>query len=112
MAATAARPKLDSREDYLARYPRTVAHIIAGSLGYASPLCAAGILWDAHRGRPNGCEWVYSCFKCDARACVRRCVHDYARHNHRGFMASYTQAREIVRRAVEDGQHPMFGSWF
>ena len=36
--------RLESAEDYLRRYPRLCAHVIAESLGYATPMVAATIL--------------------------------------------------------------------
>jgi len=102
--------KLNSNEDYLARYPRICAHIIAESLGYATPLCAAGILRDAKEGRENWCEWVYSCYACDPKPVVRDAIKK--RQSHEGYMASYKLALQIVRRQLDDGEGPTFASWF
>ena len=48
----------NTRDDYLRRYPRICAHIIAESLGYAVPDVAAQILKDAKERRENFCEWI------------------------------------------------------
>ena len=53
--------ELPARE-IMERYPRITAHIIAESLGYATPTCAARILKDAMEGKENHCEWIYSCY--------------------------------------------------
>lgn len=65
---------LMTQEDYLRRYPRTCAHIMCHSLGYASPLVAARILMDAHRRQQNWCEWLAACYQCDALKCVKQAV--------------------------------------
>jgi uncharacterized protein (DUF433 family) len=49
-----------SLQETMERYPRITAHIIAESLGYATPSCAARILKDAREGKKNYCEWIYS----------------------------------------------------
>ena len=105
-----ARVDLESTEDYLKRYPRICAHIIAESLGYATPLCAAQILRDANEGRSNYCEWVASCYNGDAKQVVANAIR--SRHHHKGYMASYEVARAIVERQLETGEGPVFASWF
>lgn len=92
------------------RWPRITAHIIAESLGYATPTCAALILRDAKEGKENWCEWVASCFNGNAKEVVRRAIAD--RHTHKGYMASYTLARKLVEAAVKEGTEPLFASWF
>ena len=105
-----ARPTPDSIQDYMKRYPRIVAHIIAESLGYATPSCAARILKDAREGRENWCEWVYSCYDRDPKVPVRNAIRH--RHAHHGFMAEYKIALALVKRSVETGSEPLFASWF
>ena len=97
-------------EYYLARYPRICSHIIAESLGYATPRTAAMILKDAREGKPNYCEWIYSCYNADPRKAVRSAIRN--RQHHTGYMAEYRLALNIVRRAIDDDQHPDFASWF
>ena len=101
---------LESPDDYLHRYPRICAHIIAESLGYVTPSTAARILLDAHRGDENWCEWIFSCYDRDPRRAVRDSIRN--RHYHDGYMASYRQALAIVRRRLETGEEPIFASWF
>lgn len=104
------RRTLGTAGDYLRRYPRICAHIIAESLGYATPTLAASILMDARDGRENWCEWIYSCYRRDPKPAVERAIRD--RHRHEGYMASYEQALAIVRRQLDTGEEPLFGSWF
>jgi len=91
-------------------YPRITAHIIAESLGYATPSCAARILKDARENRENYCEWVYSCYNKNPLGAVRDSIRN--RHYHRGFMAEYKLAKKLVDRAIETGEEPLLGSWF
>jgi hypothetical protein len=103
-------PRLSEPEDILQRCPRLVAHVICESLGYATPRLAASIVADAHQGKPNWCEWIYSCFRCDPVPAVRRAIR--GRHHHKGFMADYQQARAIVAESLRSGNDPLFASWF
>lgn len=100
----------DVASKILRRCPRLVAHLIAESLGYATPMGAAIIIADAHRGRPNFCEWIAACFRGDPRPAVRRAI-EY-RRTHTGFMASYQQARAIVEQVRRGGEGPLLASWF
>ena len=104
------RKTLESLDDYLKRYPRICAHIIAESLGYATPRRAASILKDANEGNENWCEWIYSCYKRNPKPAVQDAI--AKRHCHKGYMAEYQMALAIVRRYLEDGTEPMFASWF
>ena len=99
-----------TRTEVLRRYPRLVAHVIAESLGYATPDLAAKIVADAIQGQPNYCEWIASCFDSDPRWTVQSAI--ARRHRHQGYMASYPQALELVRQYVETGEQPLFASWF
>lgn len=100
----------ESSDDYLRRYPRICAHIIAESLGYATPTTAATILKDAHRRQENWCEWIASCYRCDPRPAVQNAIKN--RQHHRGYMASYQLALNIVQHEIDTGESPMFASWF
>ncbi len=100
----------NSLEDYLRRYPRVCAALIAYSLGYATPRAAANILKDAREGRENWCEWIYTCYGCNPQPAVQAAIK--ARHTLNGYMADYQQALAIVRHASRSGEHPMFASWF
>jgi len=101
---------LKTPQDYLVRYPRICAHIIAESLGYATPTTAAVILKDAKEGQENWCEWIYSCYQRDPRRAVSAAIRN--RVHHHGYMASYRQALDIVRRTLDSGDEPLFASWF
>lgn len=103
-------PQPRGAEYYLRKYPRICSHIIAESLGYATPLTAALILKDAKEGKPNYCEWIYACYDADPRVAVNNAIRN--RHYHRGYMAEYKLALKIVRRAIDDDQNPVFASWF
>jgi hypothetical protein len=100
---------LDTGE-VMRRYPRLTAHIIAESLGYATPTCAARIVGDARERRNNYCEWIYSCYGSDPLPAVRNAIRN--RHYHKGFMAEYKLALALVRKSIETGDEPLFASWF
>lgn len=104
------RPSLENADDYLCRYPSLCAHIIAESLGYATPNTAARILQDAKEGRENWCEWVAHCYHGNARGVVEDAIR--SRHHHTGFMASYKLALRIVEQQLNTGEEPLFASWF
>ena len=99
-----------SVEDTMKRYPRITTHIIAESLGYATPSCAARILKDAREGRKNYCEWIDACYGGDPLPAVRNAIR--SRHYHNGYMAEYKLALALVRRAIDTGDEPDFASWF
>jgi hypothetical protein len=92
------------------RYPRITAHIIAESLGYATPSMAARILKDAREGRKNYCEWIAACYGGDPLPAVKDAIRN--RHNHKGYMAEYKLAYALVKRAIETGEEPLLASWF
>ena len=62
------RPKPETSKEFMQRYPRITSHIIAESLGYATPTTAARIGLDGLYDHPNYCEWIASCYKGNARA--------------------------------------------
>ena len=99
-----------SVKETMKRYPRITAHIIAESLGYATPSCAARILKDAREGRENYCEWIYSCYDKNPLMAVRDSIK--RRHFHKGFMSDYKRAHALVKQAINEGIEPLFGSWF
>ena len=104
------RHRLETAQDYMKVYPRIVGHIICHSLGYATPTCAARILKDAREGNENWCEWIYSCYQRDPRPAVSLAIK--GRHSHHGYMAEYKLAKALVSRANENGDEPIFASWF
>jgi len=99
-----------SIKDVMKKYPRITAHIIAESLGYATPSCSAAILRDAIQGKENYCEWIYSCYNADPKKAVQNAIKH--RHHHEGFMAEYKLALALVKRAIETNDEPIFASWF
>ena len=64
----------ETPDEFTARYPRITAHIIAESLGYATPESAARIGLDGLYERENCCEYIYSCYDRNARACLQRAI--------------------------------------
>ena len=101
---------METAEEVMRRYPRITAHIIAESLGYATPSRAAAILRDAKYGQENWCEWIYSCYDRNAMHAVQNSIRH--RHNHKGYMAEYRLAKALVDRALKSGDEPIFASWF
>ncbi|NIN01491.1 MAG: hypothetical protein GTO24_26380 [candidate division Zixibacteria bacterium] len=92
------------------RYPSITAHIIAESLGYATPTKAAIIGWHAMNNEPDYCEWLDACYRGDARRCLQDSIRK--RHYHHGYMAEYKLAKKLVERALETGDEPFLASWF
>lgn len=106
------RRQLETASDYMRAYPNICSAIIAHSLGYATPSCAAQILRDAKEGRENWCEWLDACYGHDARRCVSDAVRAPYRWSQTGYMADRKTARALVDRAIADGTEPIFASWF
>lgn len=82
-------------EQVRTRWPRVTAHVIAESLGYATPDCAASIVRDAFLEQKNWCEWVDACYRGDARRVLAASIRN--RRYHQGYMAEYRLALQIVR---------------
>jgi len=106
----AGRPAELSLKEIMKEYPRITAHVIAESLGYATPSCAARILKDARERKENYCEWIDACYGGDPLPAVKNAIRN--RHHHKGFMAEYKTALALVKRAIETGDEPVFESWF
>ena len=102
------RPK--TAAEFMKKYPRITGHIIAESLGYATPTTAARIGFDGMNGDENWCEWIYSCYGKDARRALKDSIRN--RHHHTGYMAEYKLAKVFVDRYLETGEQPIFASWF
>jgi hypothetical protein len=100
----------ETPEDIMRRYPRVTAHVIAQSLGYATPTTAAVIVRDAKYRKENWCEWIYECYGRNALAAVQSAIR--SRHHHHGYMAEYRLAKTLVLHAVENGEEPLFAGWF
>ncbi len=103
-------PKQESPHDIIRRHPCLVAHLIAESLGYATPTKAALILRDGKNRKENYCEWIAACYHGNARKAVEDAIRN--RHHHKGYMAEYKLAKALVDRAIKDGSEPIFASWF
>ena len=97
-------------EIVMRRWPRLTAHVICESLGYATPSCAARIIFNHKMGQPDFCEWIYSCHHGDPTPVVKSAFRD--RRTHHGFMAEYRQAKALVEEALKSGREPDFASWF
>jgi hypothetical protein len=104
------RKKPETLEEVMRRWPRLTAHLIAESLGYATPSKAASIILDTTHRRENWCEWIYSCYNKDPLKAVQDAIRN--RHHHSGYMAEYKLAYALVRRAIDTGEEPIFASWF
>jgi hypothetical protein len=92
------------------RWPRVTAHLIAESLGYATPETAALIMRDGLQGQKNWCEWIDACYRGDALKALQGAIRN--RHSHTGYMAEYRQALGIVRAVSQGEPGPIFASWF
>ena len=111
----------------MARYPGLTAHLICESLGYFTPLSAAGAILAHIQGRSNACEWYLSMAAPRRPASIfdedspTRSLTEIGRdtlarafgrrHHHRGYMASYRQARLLVERELAGGSPALFQSW-
>ena len=106
-----------TRDEVLHKYPRLVAHMICESLGYWTPLAAAGALHDYIMGRENWCEWYMSMVSKERlfldvnRDTIARAIK--YRHNHYGYMAHYPRAIALVRAEIDNKLNSviMFSSW-
>ncbi len=115
---------IDTQQVVMKRYPRITSHLIAHSYGYFSPRSAANAVLSYLNDRAFWCEWYMhmasfrkgedrdSIIKDVGRDTLKAAI-EY-RHNHKGFMASYRQARAIIAAEVEGLNDPMtcFASWF
>jgi hypothetical protein len=99
-----------SVQETMKKYPLITAHIIAESLGYATPTCAASILKDAREGRENWCEWIDACYQRNALRAVQDSIR--YRHNHSGYMAEFKLAKALVEKSIKYGKEPELASWF
>jgi hypothetical protein len=99
-----------SATDALKRYPGTVSHMICHSLGYCTPLFAAGLVLAAARNEADWCEWIFSCYRSDPWPAL--CDAIAQRRSHRGYMADIQQARGLVEIVLRGGPEPLLASWF
>ena len=121
-----------NREQVLRKYPRITAHLICESLGYFTPLCAAGAIQAHLEGTPCYCEWYSHMTGCRGKRLVdrgekvdwgklalqvgldtlRNAIAGRRRHN--GYMAEYKQALALVKAELERSgcTSNMLASWF
>ena len=103
------------------KYPRIVAHLIAESYGYFTPISAANAIKRAKLNEPCFCEWYCDCARRygdrydedNVRRVTKEILNQTIqnRHYQKGSWADYRSARRIVDRAIT-GEHPVFASWF
>jgi hypothetical protein len=96
-------------KEILQKYPRICGHIIAESLGYATPERAADILLSYIKREKNYCEWVYCCYSGNPEPVVKGAIRN--RHHHRGYMASYSAAKKIIKATLEGRMKLLLASW-
>ena len=101
--------ELQSPRDYMMRYPRLTAHVIADSFGYFTPTNAAMLLMDVKRGNENRSEWVRVVYGCNSQRALRAAVK--IRHHYNGQSSEYKLARFLVYRALTTAEEPMFRGW-
>jgi hypothetical protein len=121
-----------TRTEALKRYPRLCAHLICDSLGYFTPLKAADAVAAHLEKRPCFCEWYdhMAGFRMRrAPASAPRMPYEQAlmevgrdalarafsgRKGHRGYMASYNQAINLVKAELADAgcTSGRLASWF
>ena len=103
-------------EEVLKRYPRLTAHLICESLGYFTPRSAALAIQSHRAERAHACEW-YLHLSGNGRSLLqvgadtlRRAFRN--RRHHRGYIAHYPQARELVERERRrPGPGTVLSSW-
>jgi len=114
----------------LVLYPRAAAHVICGSLGYATADHSARIVANAHDREGDFCEWIDSCAQTKPgqtyRTAMAVATHDVVKHSlsnapyqtprrkrHSGYMSDYTKARVIVIRELIGKTPPgTLAAWF
>jgi len=114
----------------LVLYPRAAAHVICGSLGYATADHAARIVAHAHDREGDFCEWIDSCAQTKPgqtyRDAMAVATHGVVKHSlsnapyqtprrkrHSGYMSDYTKARTIVIRELIGKTPPgTLAAWF
>ena len=97
-------------KDALERYPRLVAHMICHSLGYCTPTFAGTLVLAAARNAPHHCEWISACYGGDPWPALWAAID--GRHGHKGYMADFHQALDLVQRTRAGAPDPLFASWF
>ena len=113
-----------TKNDVLKRYPRLVAHLICASLGYHTPLSAAGAVLAHINKEPYWCEWYSHMAGFNKTGSYEErmvlvgknalSAAFVGRHSHKGFMTEYKQAIMLVKAELERSgcTSNMFASWF
>jgi hypothetical protein len=79
-------------------------------LGYPTVTLAAVIVRDAKLGRENYSEGVTAMYGCDPKKAVRAAFRN--RKSHRGFMAHYPRAKQLVQYTIDHDDDPtLLMSW-
>jgi hypothetical protein len=124
----AANKKIRNQRDVIGHLPCLTAHLIAESLGYFTPEGAANAVAYSTKGEAFYCEWYYDWAskrfvsgntQCpDVRGTVKE-VGELAlqnavrrRSHHRGPMAQFKRALDLVLHVRQGGEGPRFASWF
>lgn len=120
-------PPPRTTQETMRRYPLLTAHLVCESLGYFTPLAAAGAILSHIQGQGNACEWYLH------MAAGRRPTTAFdpgtppksltevgrqtltrafrSRHHHNGYMASYQKARLLVEQELAGADPTLFQSW-
>lgn len=120
--------KIRSQQEVLQHLPCLTAHLIAESLGYFTPETAANAIACYTRSESFFCEWFYDWAErrldsgnteCDGlretvkevgELVLRNAIRQRSRHG--GPVAEFKRALALVRHVRQNGQGPMFASWF
>ncbi len=107
----------DTTEAVLQRYPRLTSHLICTSLGYFTPESAARAILCYKQGKPFFCEWYIHMGGYADKGVMEANAKEIGmafrfRHGHKGYMAEYRQARQLVEHVRSGGKGPIFASWF
>ena len=86
-----------SADQYLSRYPRPAAHIVAESRIYIIPRVAAYVLRDAKAGRISDADWLIA-YDGDAGRALEAAIRN--RHTHRGYR--YELAHRLVKEELAE----------
>ena len=104
------KPKPNSTEEVLRRYPQLTAHLMCESLGYLTPGAAANAILSHIQKQEFACEWYLDMTRKDRSLVqVNENIISMAfrhRHFHTGFMADHRSALVMVERE-SNGSPPM-----
>ncbi len=102
-------------EEILEHYPSLTPHLVCESLGYFTPKSAALAIQARQQGRGCACEWyIHMSGRGRTLLEVGADTLDRAfqnRRHHRGYMAHYPHARELVEMESQHANPTMMSSW-